>query len=251
MTSIAVSAEYPDVNYDVVLVDAMAMHLISRPRDFDVVVTENMFGDILTDEGSMLTGSMGLLPSASLGSPGPGLYEPIHGSAPDIAGKGIANPLATILAAAMLLTGPAAAQTEPPSIEERLLKLEAAVKAPEAEKPWYEKISLRGYVQLRYNRLFESNDQLKCEQCDKSLGSSGQFFLRRARLVISGNVHERVYIYIQPDFATDASATISAIDSLLPAPSTPAKTMMTGNLAAVSLRWTSSSSPRRASACFL
>jgi 3-isopropylmalate dehydrogenase len=97
------AAEFPDVQYDVVLVDSMAMHLISRPRDFDVVVTENMFGDILTDEGSMITGSMGLLPSASLGSSGPGLYEPIHGSAPDIAGKGVANPLATILALAMLL----------------------------------------------------------------------------------------------------------------------------------------------------
>jgi 3-isopropylmalate dehydrogenase len=97
------AAEFPDVKYDVVLVDSMAMHLISRPRDFDVVVTENMFGDILTDEGSMLTGSMGLLPSASVGSSGPGLYEPIHGSAPDIAGKGVANPLATILALAMLL----------------------------------------------------------------------------------------------------------------------------------------------------
>ena len=95
--------EFPDVAYEHVLVDAMAMYLISKPSKFDVVVTENMFGDILTDEGSMLPGSLGLLPSASLGDPGPGLYEPIHGSAPDIAGKGIANPLATILAAAMLL----------------------------------------------------------------------------------------------------------------------------------------------------
>jgi 3-isopropylmalate dehydrogenase len=95
--------EYPDVNYEVVLVDAMAMHLISRPRDFDVVVTGNLFGDILTDEGSMLPGSLGLLPSASLGESQPGLYEPIHGSAPDIAGKDLANPLATILAAAMAL----------------------------------------------------------------------------------------------------------------------------------------------------
>ncbi|MEC8475534.1 MAG: 3-isopropylmalate dehydrogenase [Planctomycetota bacterium] len=95
--------EFPDVEYDVVLVDAMAMHLINRPRDFDVVVTGNMFGDILTDEASMLPGSLGMLPSASLGSEGPGLYEPIHGSAPDIAGQDIANPLATILAAAMLL----------------------------------------------------------------------------------------------------------------------------------------------------
>lgn len=95
--------EFPDVTYDVVLVDAMAMHLLSRPRDFDVVVTANLFGDILTDEASMLPGSLGMLPSASIGSSGPGLYEPIHGSAPDIAGKGIANPLATILAAAMML----------------------------------------------------------------------------------------------------------------------------------------------------
>ncbi|MCA9128417.1 MAG: 3-isopropylmalate dehydrogenase [Planctomycetales bacterium] len=98
-----VAEEYPDLTYDVVLVDAMAMHLISRPTSFDVVVTSNMFGDILTDEASMLPGSLGMLPSASIGAQGPGLYEPIHGSAPDIAGKGIANPLATILAAAMML----------------------------------------------------------------------------------------------------------------------------------------------------
>lgn len=95
--------EFPDVDYEVVLVDAMAMHLISRPRDFDVVVTGNLFGDILTDEGSMLPGSLGMLPSASLGQTQPGLYEPIHGSAPDIAGRDLANPLATILAAAMAL----------------------------------------------------------------------------------------------------------------------------------------------------
>jgi 3-isopropylmalate dehydrogenase len=79
------------------------MHLIRRPTDFDVIVTENMFGDILTDEASMLVGSMGMLPSASLGDGTRGLYEPIHGSAPDIAGKGIANPYATILSVAMLL----------------------------------------------------------------------------------------------------------------------------------------------------
>lgn len=95
--------EFPNVDYEVVLVDAMAMHLISRPKDFDVVVTGNMFGDILTDAASMLPGSLGMLPSASIGSSGPGLYEPIHGSAPDIAGKGIANPLATFLATAMML----------------------------------------------------------------------------------------------------------------------------------------------------
>ena len=93
----------PDIALDHVLVDTAAMKLVSSPAIFDVIVTENMFGDILTDEASVLSGSMGMLPSASLGSSGPGLYEPIHGSAPDIAGKGIANPLGTILSAALML----------------------------------------------------------------------------------------------------------------------------------------------------
>ncbi len=109
--------EYPDVDYEVVLVDAMAMHLISRPRDFDVVVTGNMFGDILTDEGSMLPGSLGMLPSASLGGSQPGLYEPIHGSAPDIAGQNLANPLATILAAAMALRHSLGLEAEAAAVE--------------------------------------------------------------------------------------------------------------------------------------
>ncbi|QDV23833.1 3-isopropylmalate dehydrogenase [Aureliella helgolandensis] len=109
--------EYSDLEYDVVLVDAMAMHLISRPATFDVVVTSNMFGDILTDEASMLPGSLGMLPSASLGADGPGLYEPIHGSAPDLAGKGVANPLATILASAMMLRHSCAMPAEADAIE--------------------------------------------------------------------------------------------------------------------------------------
>ena len=95
--------EFPDLTLEHMLVDAAAMHLLSRPSDFDVIVTENMFGDILTDEASMLVGSMGMLPSASLNDQGNGLYEPIHGSAPDIAGRGVANPCGTILSAAMLL----------------------------------------------------------------------------------------------------------------------------------------------------
>ena len=94
---------YPDVTLEHMLVDTAAMRLVTNPAGFDVIVTENMFGDILTDEASVLAGSMGMLPSASLGSGGPGLYEPIHGSAPDIAGKGIANPIGTILSAALLL----------------------------------------------------------------------------------------------------------------------------------------------------
>jgi 3-isopropylmalate dehydrogenase len=93
----------PGVALDHMLVDTASMKLVTSPKTFDVVVTENMFGDILTDEASVLAGSMGMLPSASIGDSGPGLYEPIHGSAPDIAGKGIANPLGTILSAAMLL----------------------------------------------------------------------------------------------------------------------------------------------------
>ena len=110
--------EFPDVDYEVVLVDAMAMHLISRPRDFDVVVTGNLFGDILTDEGSMLPGSLGMLPSASLGENQPGLYEPIHGSAPDIAGEDLANPLATILAAAMALRHSLGLEREASAVED-------------------------------------------------------------------------------------------------------------------------------------
>ncbi len=95
--------EFPDVQLEHMLVDSAAMHLIRRPRDIDVAVTENMFGDILTDEASMLCGSLGLLPSASLGAGTLGLYEPIHGSAPDIAGQGIANPYGAILSVALLL----------------------------------------------------------------------------------------------------------------------------------------------------
>ncbi len=96
-------SEYPDVQYEDVLVDNMAMQLVRDPGQFDVVVTENMFGDILSDEASMITGSIGLLPSASIGDAAPGLYEPIHGSAPDIAGQDRANPIATILSAAMMI----------------------------------------------------------------------------------------------------------------------------------------------------
>ncbi|MDQ2903854.1 MAG: 3-isopropylmalate dehydrogenase [Chloroflexota bacterium] len=107
-TAERIAADYPDIAFEHLLVDACAMHLIRRPASFDVIVTENMFGDILTDEASMLAGSMGMLPSASLGTRRTahgllGLYEPIHGSAPDIAGQGKANPIAAIMSAAMLL----------------------------------------------------------------------------------------------------------------------------------------------------
>jgi len=99
----AVGAAHPDVALDHMLVDNAAMQLVSRPADFDVIVTENLFGDILSDEAAMITGSIGMLPSASLGAGGAGLYEPVHGSAPDIAGRGLANPVAACLSAALML----------------------------------------------------------------------------------------------------------------------------------------------------
>lgn len=98
-----VAADYPEVTYTDMLVDNCAMQLVMNPGQFDVILTENMFGDILSDEASMITGSIGMLSSASLGKTKLGLYEPSHGSAPDIAGKNIANPIATILSAAMML----------------------------------------------------------------------------------------------------------------------------------------------------
>ena len=99
----AVAAGHPEVTLEHMLVDNAAMQLVSRPADFDVILTENMFGDILSDEAAMISGSIGLLPSASLGASGPGLFEPVHGSAPDIARQGVANPIAACLSAAMML----------------------------------------------------------------------------------------------------------------------------------------------------
>lgn len=145
-----VRRDYPDVAYEDVLVDAMAMHLIRRPRDFDVIATENLFGDILTDEASMLAGSMGLLPSASLGEARNalglprGLYEPIHGSAPDIAGQDRANPLAAILSAALLLRyslGQAAAAQAVEEAVDRVLR--AGVRTADIHQPGTELVGCR------------------------------------------------------------------------------------------------------------
>ncbi len=112
-----VREEFPEVEYEDMLVDNTAMQLVHNPMQFDVIVTENLFGDILSDEASMITGSLGMLPSASLGSTAPGLYEPIHGSAPDIAGQDKANPIATILSAAMMLRFDFSMQAEADAIE--------------------------------------------------------------------------------------------------------------------------------------
>ncbi len=113
-------AEFPGIELEHLLVDAAAMHLMNRPADFDVLVTENMFGDILTDEASTLAGSMGMLPSASLGETRRGLFEPIHGSAPDIAGKGAANPCGMLASAALLLRHGLGLEEEARRIEEAI-----------------------------------------------------------------------------------------------------------------------------------
>ena len=118
---IEISADYPDVELTHMLVDNAAMQLVRAPKQFDVMVTGNMFGDILSDEASMLTGSIGMLPSASLNAEGKGMYEPSHGSAPDIAGKNLANPLATMLSAAMMLRYSF-------NLEEQAARIESAVK---------------------------------------------------------------------------------------------------------------------------
>jgi 3-isopropylmalate dehydrogenase len=117
-----VAKKYPDVMLENMLVDTAAMQLVSNPARFDVIVTENMFGDILTDEAAVLTGSMGLLPSASLGNGQLGLYEPIHGSAPDIAGKGIANPIGAVLSAAYLLRYSLELEEEATRVENAVIK---------------------------------------------------------------------------------------------------------------------------------
>jgi 3-isopropylmalate dehydrogenase len=117
VTVSTMAAEFPEVDLEHLLVDAAAMHLISRPADFDVIVTENMFGDILTDEASMLAGSLGMLPSASVGESSRGLFEPIHGSAPDIAGKGIANPCGCIASVALLLRHSLGLEEEASAVE--------------------------------------------------------------------------------------------------------------------------------------
>jgi 3-isopropylmalate dehydrogenase len=131
-----VAGEHPEVELEHMLVDNAAMQLVSGPARFDVILTENMFGDILSDEAAMLTGSLGMLPSASLGADGPGLFEPVHGSAPDIAGRGIANPLATFLSVAMMLRHGLDRPDEAAAIEAAAdSALEGGLRTPDLARP--------------------------------------------------------------------------------------------------------------------
>ena len=128
----AMAQDYPKVKLSHQLVDSAAMQIVRDPKRFDVVVTENLFGDILSDEAAVITGSIGLLPSASLGADGPGIYEPIHGSAPDIAGQGVANPLATMLSAAMLLRHSLGLEQEAQVVEDGVRRvLEEGARTPD------------------------------------------------------------------------------------------------------------------------
>jgi len=130
-TVIEIAAEFPDVTLEHQYVDAMAMHIMNRPKDFDVVLTENLFGDILSDEAGVITGSLGMLPSATIGGK-VNLYEPIHGSAPDIAGKGLANPLGAILTGALILRHTAGLEAEAAAIESSVRKvLEQGFRTPD------------------------------------------------------------------------------------------------------------------------
>ncbi len=154
VTTRVMRTEFPEVALEHMLVDAAAMHLIHRPRDFDVLVTENMFGDILTDEASMLAGSLGLLPSASLGDGRRGVYEPIHGSAPDIAGRGIANPCGTILSCALLLRHSLQLEREAHAVESAVAQaLAAGARTPDLCRAGVDGIGTRAMGEAILSRL--------------------------------------------------------------------------------------------------
>ena len=137
-----VAQEYPDIAVDYYYVDNAAMQLVTNPSQFDVILTGNLFGDILSDEASCITGSLGMLPSASLGETSCGLYEPIHGSAPDIAGQNIANPIATILSAAMMLRYSFELEDEARAVETAVERvLEAGHRTGDIAKPGEKKLS--------------------------------------------------------------------------------------------------------------
>ncbi|MGQ9598401.1 MAG: 3-isopropylmalate dehydrogenase [Anaerolineae bacterium] len=149
-----VSRDYSDVVLQHMLVDAAAMHLMRHPRDFDVILTENMFGDILSDEASVLAGSMGMLPSASLGEGRLGLFEPVHGSAPDIAGKGIANPLASVLSVAMLFRYSLGMEREAKAIENAVSRvLEAGYRTADIAVPGQPVVTTQQMGDLVVNAL--------------------------------------------------------------------------------------------------
>lgn len=153
-TMIEISKEYPEVELAHMYVDNAAMQLVRNPKQFDVIVTSNMFGDILSDEASMITGSIGLLPSASMGETGKGMYEPIHGSAPDIAGKDIANPIAAILSVAMMLKYSFHLEEEAKQIEQAVSKvLKEGYRTPDIMNEGNQEVGTREMGSLIYKKI--------------------------------------------------------------------------------------------------
>lgn len=148
-----IAEDYPDVEYEHMLVDNCAMQIVRRPADFDVIVTENMFGDILSDEAAILTGSIGMLPSASLADGSFGLYEPVHGSAPDIAGKGIANPAATILSAAMMLRYSFDALEAADQVENAVKNVLRTYRTVDIAEPEHQQVGTEEFGDLVVDRL--------------------------------------------------------------------------------------------------
>ncbi|MBC7238298.1 MAG: 3-isopropylmalate dehydrogenase, partial [Chloroflexi bacterium] len=152
-----VAQDYPDVELHHLYVDNAAMQLLRNPRQFDVILTENTFGDILSDEAAMLTGSIGMLPSASIRGDGFGMYEPVHGSAPDIAGKGIANPIATILSSAMMLRFSFQLEEEARAIEKAVLEvLELGYRTPDIMSDGKKQVSTTEMGSLIEEALYKS-----------------------------------------------------------------------------------------------
>ena len=161
-TERVVREEFPNLELEHLLVDAAAMHLLTRPADFDVIVTENLFGDILTDEASVLAGSMGLLPSASLGDGNPGLFEPIHGSAPDIAGQGIANPGGMIASAALLLRHALGLEAEAAAVEAALAAtVDAGWRTPDIAAAGTQTVGTEGFTREVVRLLGDSVPTLR------------------------------------------------------------------------------------------
>ncbi|MBA4537475.1 3-isopropylmalate dehydrogenase [Bacillus aquiflavi] len=160
------SKKYPEVILEHMLVDNAAMQIIKNPKQFDVVVTENMFGDILSDEASVLTGSLGMLPSASLSLSGPYLYEPIHGSAPDIAGKGIANPIGAILSAAMMLRHSFNLEKEAKSIENAVSEvLEAGYRTADIVSSSYKRVSTSEMIEEIRATILDNEATINIMNC--------------------------------------------------------------------------------------
>ena len=197
VTTEIVEAEFPDLRLEHMLVDACAMHLLRRPADFDVIVTENMFGDILTDAASMLAGSIGALPSASLSPTHGGLYEPTHGSAPDLAGRGVANPIGAILSAALLLRHALRLETEAAAVEAAVTgSIESGIRTADLNTDGSRAVSTESVgrdvtLRVRQQAIAGWTESLRTEGADAASDNAAAKRRDRARCGVAGERHAR------------------------------------------------------------